>query len=188
MRELEERILRDGRAIGERMLRVDSFLNMRVDAELMLRIGGEFADFAREVRPDFVATAEASGIAPAFATALAARLPLVVFKKLPKPPEAGGYACARVRSYTKGTEYCLAVRDEYVREGERALFVDDFLAEGEAALGAASIIEGRGAIVAGVAIAIEKSFQSGRGKLDARGYAVRSLARVARLSPTVEFL
>ena len=65
MRLLEERILRDGRALSEDVLLVDSFLNHQVDTELMRAVGNEFARLFKDAGVTRVATIEASGIAPA---------------------------------------------------------------------------------------------------------------------------
>ena len=81
MRLLEERILRDGRALSEDVLLVDSFLNHQVDTELMRAVGNEFARLFKDAGVTRVATIEASGIAPAVMTAQALQTPLVILKK-----------------------------------------------------------------------------------------------------------
>ena len=43
MRELEERILKDGRVLPGEVLKVDGFLNHQVDPDLMFAMGTEFA-------------------------------------------------------------------------------------------------------------------------------------------------
>ena len=42
---LKERILQDGRALSETVLKVDSFLNHGVDARLMYEIGTYFKEY-----------------------------------------------------------------------------------------------------------------------------------------------
>ena len=77
----------------------------------------------------------------------------------------------------------------YLPAGEKVLFIDDFLAMGEAALGVARLVEEAGSEVAGIGIVIEKSFQPGRGKLEGAGYDVFSLARVKAMSEgKIEFV
>ena len=94
-----------------------------------------------------------------------------------------------VHSFTKGTDYELTLSKNYINEEDRVLIIDDFLANGEAALGAARLVEEAGAKVAGIGIVIEKSFQPGRKILDDKGYDVYSLARVKRLEEgLIEFL
>ena len=60
----------------------------------------------------------------------------------------------------------------------KVLIVDDFLANGEAALGLANIVQQAGSEVVGIGIVIEKSFQPGRQRLIDAGFRVESLARV----------
>ena len=67
--------------------------------------------------------------------------------------------------------------------------IDDFLANGQAALGLADLIHQAEAEVVGIGIVIEKSFQPGREFLIDKGYRVESLARVKSLTNgTVEFV
>ena len=69
------------------------------------------------------------------------------------------------------------------------LVIDDFLANGQAALGLADLIHQAQAEVVGIGIVIEKSFQPGRDILLEKGYRVESLARVKSLSNgNVEFV
>ena len=68
--------------------------------------------------------------------------------------------------------------------GRRVLLVDDFLANGEAASGAARLLEQAGAQVAAIGIVVEKSFQPGRKLLTDKGYRVISLARVSAMGET----
>jgi xanthine phosphoribosyltransferase len=70
----------------------------------------------------------------------------------------------------------------HLSSDDRVLIIDDFLANGKAAKALISIIGQAGAQVVGLGIVIEKSFQVGRAELDAQGYRVESLARVASLA------
>ncbi|MDU7441615.1 MAG: xanthine phosphoribosyltransferase, partial [Clostridium sp.] len=70
-------------------------------------------------------------------------------------------------------------------EDDNILIIEEFLASGEAALGAARLVENAGAKVAGIGIVIEKSFQPGPKLLEEKGYDVYSLARIARLDKDV---
>ena len=159
MKLLEERILRDGVALNSDVLLVDSFLNNQVDTSLMGEVGRAFAEAARDLRIDRVVTIESSGIAPAQMTAIALGVPLVILKK----------SASRI------------LKDD-------VLLIDDFLARGEAACGAARLIEEAGAQVAAIGIVIEKAFQPGRALLDGKGYRVISLARVSKMGEgNIEF-
>ena len=81
MKLLEERILAEGKAVSEEILKVDSFINHQVDPVLMQQIGEAFAAHFKDRGITKVVTIESSGIAPAQMTALALGVPLVIFKK-----------------------------------------------------------------------------------------------------------
>lgn len=188
MKLLEERILRDGVALNSDVLLVDSFLNNQVDTSLMGEVGRAFAEAARDLRIDRVVTIESSGIAPAQMTAIALGVPLVILKKSASRILKDDVLQTEVFSFTKNSAYQLTLRPKYVRKGERVLLIDDFLARGEAACGAARLIEAAGAQVAAIGIVIEKAFQPGRALLDGKGYRVISLARVLKMGEgNIEF-
>lgn len=179
---LERRIARDGRALNENILLVDSFLNHQVDMELMQQIGHAFAEHFGGCGIARVLTIESSGIAPAGMTALLLSVPLVVLKKRASRITDQSVYQTGVRSFTKNSHYELTVSKAFLPAGERMLFIDDFLAMGEAALGVHAIVKQAGSELAGIGIVIEKAFQPGRSRLDALGLDVLSLARIERMS------
>ena len=69
MKLLEERIKKDGKALGKTVLKVDSFINHQVDSEFMDALGKDFAEHFKEYGITKVFTIESSGIAPALMTA-----------------------------------------------------------------------------------------------------------------------
>lgn len=189
MKFMTERIAREGRALNEDVLLVDSFLNHQVDMELMRQCGDAFADHFRGKGITRVLTVESSGIAPAGMAALALGVPLVFLKKKTSRITAGDVYQTPVQSFTKGTRYELTVASRYLPAGEKVLFIDDFLAMGEAALGVARLVKEAGSEIAGIGIVIEKSFQPGRKKLEAAGFNVFSLARVKTMREgAIEFV
>ena len=189
MKFMTERIAREGRALNEDVLLVDSFLNHQVDMELMRQCGDAFAEHFRGKGITRVLTVESSGIAPAGMAALALGVSLVFLKKKTSRITAGDVYQTPVQSFTKGTRYELTVASRYLPAGEKVLFIDDFLAMGEAALGVARLVKEAGSEIAGIGIVIEKSFQPGRKKLEAAGFDVFSLARVkAMREGAIEFV
>lgn len=189
MQMLKEAILEKGKAINHDVLLVDSFLNHQVDVALMKAIGDEFASHFKGKTFDRVVTIESSGIAPAAFTALAMNLPLVIMKKQNSRILTGDLLQTTVRSFTKGTCYELTVKRDFLKADDRVLFIDDFLASGEAAFGMLKLAEQAGAKVEGVGIVIEKAFQTGTRRLVERGLDVYSLARIASMSENgIEFL
>ena len=189
MKLLHDKILEEGRALNKDVLKVDSFLNHGVDPILMKEIGEEFATYFREKGITKVFTIESSGIAPAVMTALEMKLPMVTLKKQTSKILNGEVYQTTVHSFTKGTDYELTLSKRFINEDDKILIIDDFLANGEAAQGAARLIEEAGAKVSGIGIVIEKSFQPGRGILEGKNYDVYSLARVKKLDEgIIEFL
>ena len=179
---LKERILQDGRALSETVLKVDSFLNHGVDARLMYEIGTYFKEYYKNHGITKIFTIESSGIAPTVMTAMQMELPMVTLKKQSSKILNGEVYQTTVHSFTKGTDYELTLSKNYISKDDNVLIIDDFLANGEAALGAARLVEEAGAKVGGIGIVIEKSFQPGRAILDEKGYDVYSLARIDRKS------
>ena len=78
---LKQRILKDGKALNEQVLMVDSFLNHQVDPRLMQEVGREFARRFAGDGVTKVVTIESSGIAPAAMTALSLGVDMVILKK-----------------------------------------------------------------------------------------------------------
>ena len=189
MKKLHKKILEEGQALGETTLKVDSFLNHGVDSELMYEIGTCFKEYFKNHNITKIFTRESSGIAPTVMTALQMGLPMVTLKKQTSKILNGEVYQTSVHSFTKGSNYELTLSKKYINENDNVLIIDDFLANGEAALGAARLVEEAGAKVGGIGIVIEKSFQPGRSILDEKGYDVYSLARISKLGKDiVEFM
>ena len=181
MEELVEEIKEKGIAIGNEILKVDSFLNHQVDVKLMKKIGKEFSEYFKNKNVTKVVTIESSGIAPATMTALELDVPLLILKKKKPNTMEDEFIQTTVKSFTKGNEYKLTVSKKYIDQNDNVIIIDDFLANGESCLGAIRLVEELGAKVQGIGIVIEKSFQPGREKIDKRGYDIYSLARIKKL-------
>lgn len=179
MKKLEERILRDGQVLGENILKVDSFLTHQVDFSLMKEIGQVFAEGVKDTGITKVVTIEASGIAPAVYVAEALGLPMIFAKKAKNITMTEGILTAEVYSFTKQVTSTVSIAGKFLTSDDKVLIIDDFLANGQAAKGLITIIEQAGSQVEALGIVIEKSFQDGRQLLEAAGYRVLSLARIA---------
>lgn len=177
MQELRQAIEKMGQGIGHSIVKVDQFLNHRIDTGLVTRMGQEIAAHYAAQEPDLVLTIEASGIALALAAAHAlGDIPMVFAKKSQALNQGGEMKQAQVYSFTHRTVCHVRVDPRYVPSGSRVLIVDDFLADGEAVRGMMSLVQQCGALVVGVAIAIEKGFQPGGQRLRAEGIPLLSLA------------
>ena len=175
---LEERIVRDGIVREGNVLKVDSFLNHQMDTQLLDEIGKEFYARFKDCGVTKILTIEASGIAIAYATARYFNLPFVFAKKSKSVNIDSEVYMAEVESFTHKCTNRVIVSKKFLKSGEKILVIDDFLANGCALNGLISIVEGAGAEVVGIGIAIEKGFQNGGKNIRERGYNLQSLAIV----------
>jgi len=186
---LEQKILAEGIVLSEAVLKVDSFLNHQIDPMMMQQIGQEFARLFKDAGITKIITIEASGIAPAVMAGLELGVPVIFARKYQSLTLKDDLYRSKVFSFTKQTESTIAISNKHISASDKVLVIDDFLANGQAALGLADLIHQANAEVVGIGIVIEKSFQPGRELLLERGYRVESLARVKSLANgTVEFV
>ena len=179
MKELEERIQRDGIVREGNVLKVDNFLNHQCDVELYDHMGAEWARLFAGKHIDKILTIEASGIGIAVAASRHfGNVPVVFARKTESINLDGDQYRTKIRSYTKKREYNVIVAKRFLKSGEHVLVIDDFLAMGCALNGLLEICGEAGAIVEGIGIAIEKGFQPGGKSLRERGYQLESLAIV----------
>ena len=174
MKALKERILRDGKCFEGGILKVDNFINHQMDPILMKSIAVEFVRRFASTNINKVMTIEASGIAPAIMVGYLLELP-VVFAKKKKPVTTSVY------SFTKDRSYDVCVSKDFLSKGDRVLFIDDFLANGNAAKGIIDLVEKAGAELSGMGFIIEKAFQHGGDYLRNAGIRVESLAIIESL-------
>lgn len=165
MHRLKERILRDGKNLGNGILKVDGFINHQVDPDLMDACGQEFARHFRHIGATKILTAEISGIAPALTTGKHMGLPVVYARKQKPVTMPDQVFLTLSPSHTKGRMIELIVSPEYLSGGERVLIIDDFLATGATILGLARLAQTAGARIVGIGTLIEKSFEGGRNML-----------------------
>ncbi len=186
---LKQMIHTQGHVVNEHVLKVDSFLNHQVDPALMQQIGAEFARLFKDEHITKVLTVESSGIAPAMMAALCLSVPLVFARKNKSLTVHNDLFVTKIVSYTKGEQSEIYVSKKFLSPDDNVLVIDDFLANGQVALGLLDIITQAGASLAGIGIVIEKSFQPGRQLLIDKGIRVESLAQIQSLqNGTVTFL
>ena len=179
MEALRQAIEEMGSGIGNDIVKVDRFLNHRIDTGLLFRMGEVLAAHFAQEKPDLVLTIEASGIALATATAHAlGDIPIVFAKKSAAVNQSSVMAQAEVYSFTRKQACFVRVDLKYIPLGCRVLIIDDFLADGQAVQGMRSLIGQAGAELVGVGVAIEKGFQQGGRKLRESGINLLSLAVV----------
>ena len=155
MKTLTDRILKDGKCYEGGILKVDKFINHQLDPNLMKQIAVEFIRFLLD-------------------------LP-VVFAKKKKPSTMADMLSSTVFSFTKQREYHVCISKEYLTPADKVLFVDDFLAYGNAAKGIIDLCKQAGAELVGMGFIIEKAFQHGREIIEAAGIRCESLAIIESL-------
>jgi xanthine phosphoribosyltransferase len=179
--QLSERIRRDGRNLGNGILKVDGFINHQVDPALMDACGKELASRFATLGATKVLTAEISGIAPALTTALYLGLPVVYARKTKPITMPDQVFLTLAPSHTKGRMVELIVSPEYLSGNERVLIIDDFLASGATIMGLVRLAQTAGASVVGVGTLIEKVFEGGRANLKPLGIPVESLVCITSM-------
>lgn len=182
MKLLENRIRKDGVVKEENVLKVDSFLNHQMDIELFNEMGKEFRRLFQGKRVDKILTIEASGIGIACIAAQYFGVPVVFAKKSSSVNIDGDVYATRVESFTHKRVYNVIVSKKYLGPEDHVLIIDDFMANGCAALGLIELVQSAGGTVEGVGIAVEKGFQEGGKKIRDMGIQVESLAIVESMN------
>jgi xanthine phosphoribosyltransferase len=152
-----------------------------MDPMLMHQIAQEFVNRFKGVKINKIVTIEASGIAPAIMVGFIMQLP-VVFVKKKQPKTMENMLTTTVHSFTKDRDYTVCISNNFLTAEDHVLFIDDFLANGNASLGMIDLIKQAGATLSGMGFVIEKAFQNGGKILREKGVHVESLAIIEDLS------
>lgn len=187
---LEEKILQDGVIKEGNILKVDSFLNHQIDIDIMRQMAYEFKRRFRGVEVNKVLTIEASGIAIATLLGDLYDVPVVFAKKSETANSTDDKYVSQAYSFTHKKMNNVFISKPYMSATDKVLIVDDFLADGQAALALIDLVHQAGGSVAGIGIAIEKGQQKGGSLLREKGYNVESLAIVESMdwqTQTIKF-
>ena len=182
MKLLEERIAREGKVLPGNVVKVDGFLNHRVDTALLRALAREFKAHFGDCEIDLIMTCEASGIPIATIAAEEFGVPMLFVKKAKSSNLGADVYTSDIQSYTYGKSVTLTCSKNWLHEGDRVLIIDDFMARGQAMGGVIDIIRQAKAELVGIGIAIEKGFQGGGDALRAQGIRVESLALIESMS------
>ena len=180
MQELKERIVKEGKVLPGNIIKVDGFLNHRIDTGLLSRIAEEFGKYFDMDNVSMILTAEASGIALATAVAMHYHKPMIFAKKAKSDNIEGGLYQSDIYSYTYKKKVTLLVSKEWLSSSDKVLIIDDFMANGEAVRGLCDLVSQAGAELVGVGIAIEKGFQGGGDRLRNMGVNYHALAVIEK--------
>lgn len=183
MEKLKKRILEEGKILPGGIVKVDGFLNHRIDTVLMDDMADEFARYFDTKNITMILTAEASGIALATICARKYGVPMVFAKKAKSDNIEGGLYHSDIFSYTYKKKVTLLVSQNWIGKDDRVLIIDDFMANGFAVRGLIDIVQQSGAELVGVGIAVEKGFQPGGQSIRDMGIPVHSLAIIDEAEP-----
>ena len=182
MKAMEEKIRKEGKVFPGHILKVGSFLNHQLDTAFLMEVGKEIADLYKDETIDKIVTIETSGVAVAFAAAVALNVPVVYAKKHKSSNLPPDLYSAIVHSFTHNTDYTVYISKDFLHEGEKVLIVDDFLAVGNALNGLMDMVNQANAETVGIATAIEKGFQGGGDSIRAKGIRVESMAIIDEMT------
>jgi len=181
MQALKDRILKDGKNLGNGILKVDNIINHQVDPQLMDEGAQEFARRFANVGATRILTAEISGIAPALLTALHMKLPVVYARKTKPITMPDTVYLTVAPSHTKGRLVELIVSPEYLAAVEKVLIIDDFLASGATIQGLVRLAQAAGSELVGIGALIEKTFEGGRDILAPLNIPIETLAKISSM-------
>ena len=184
MKQFQNRIRTEGRVLPGNIIKVDGFLNHRVDTALMRSMAKEFKSRFDLSGLTLVLTVEASGIALATICAEEFGVPLIFAKKAKSDNIEGGLYKSEIYSYTYKKQVTLIVSSQWLKATDKVLIIDDFLANGEALRGLVEIVQESGAELLGIGVAIEKGFQPGGQKMRDAGIHLESLAIIESADET----
>ncbi len=118
--------------------------------EIVRRMGNILATVYYDAAPDFVLTMETKGIPVALATANALGVPLVIARRSSKVYEGSAVNINYVSGSSRTIE-TMSLSRRAVREGQKALIVDDFLKGGGTAKGMVDLMHEFSVTVVGMA-------------------------------------
>lgn len=179
---LEQKIRQEGHVFAGGVLKVDGFLNHRMDVDFLCRLGEEFYKLFSDCGVNKILTIEASGIGIACLTAHFFHCPVLFAKKSKTVNISGELWRSRVHSFTHGTDHDVVVSKNYLDANDRVLIIDDFLANGSALSALVDLCRQAGAELVGAGVVIEKKYQEGGKLLRDRGIRIEALARIASMS------
>lgn len=183
MQELKDRIVKEGKVLPGNIIKVDGFLNHRIDTELMDHIAEEFGKHFNMDEVTVILTAEASGIALSAIVAQHYHKPMIFAKKAKSDNIEGGLYQSEIFSYTYKKKATLIVAQEWLGPEDKVLIIDDFMAKGYAMQGLIDIVNAAGAELVGIGVAVEKGFQHGGDSFREQGYNIHSLAVIEEATP-----
>ena len=180
---LKDRILKEGIILNGSILKVDMFLNHKIDTAFLDEIGKEFYEYFKDKKPNKILTIESSGIAIGVATARYFDfIPVVFAKKFTSSNMSKDVYSSLEHSHTKNVDYNIQVSKDYLSSDDRVLILDDFLAKGEAMRALIDICRQANCEIVGCGAVISKIYQNGEKIIKELGYDTKVLARIKSMN------
>jgi len=179
---LQDWIRREGIVISQEFLKVDGFLNHRIDPAFIETAAKQLAKSFPSQDITCVLTAEAAGNAIAYEVARQLRA-CALYAKKGRASTMNNPLLRTVRSPTKGVKAELAVSEDYLGPQERVLIVDDFLYHGHTSAALAQMVRQSDAELIGFGFIIAKESGGGRQVLAQYDVPIVTLVSVVRLDP-----
>jgi len=171
-----------GTVVGPEFLRVDGFLNHRIDPAFMEEVGRQISEEFDDRQVTCVLTAEAAGNVVAYEVARRLGARALYAKKGHAATMNSPYVRSLV-SPTKGTTVELSISKDYLDNRERVLIVDDFLYHGDTSAALADMVIESGASLVGFAFVIAKEFGEGRHNLARYEKPAITLVSIVSMDP-----
>lgn len=178
---LREWVRTKGQVVNADFLRVDGFLNHRIEPAFVVQAGRLLAEAFARHKPSSVLTAEAAGNAIAYEVARQLGVAALYAKK-GRAVTMAHPITRSVASPTKGTETVLSLSRDYVGPAERVLIVDDFLYRGTTSAALAEMVGEAGGTLVGFGFVIEKCFAGGREALSPYGVPIVALVPIVGMN------
>ena len=127
MKELQDRILKDGLVIGTDILKVNKFINHQVDPVLMADIGKEFATHFKDKAITKSCNDRKFRYCPGSNDCNRNGCTSCYIKKRPSKTLHNDLYQTEVTSYTTEKHYELCLSKDVISENDHVLLIDDFL-------------------------------------------------------------
>jgi len=178
---LRDRVLKEARVLPNDIIDVSLFMDSMVDVDLMDECSAELAQRFLQYKPNKILTVATTGLAIAIPMAKYLQVPVVYARKERNVVMADTYQ-ATYLSKTANQNRELIVSKAHLSPGDRILIVNVFLSSGSSQDALLRIVgDVPDAKVVGIAVLLEKAYESGRQFLSGFNIKIQSMVRVASI-------
>ena len=179
---VKEYIKTRGIILGKDFLKVDSFMNHRIEPQFIEAASKAISERFKNSGVTLVLTAESAGNIIAYE--VAKRLMCVaLYAKKNGAVTMSNPLKKKLYSPTRKKEVELAISKDYLNPDDKVLIVDDFLYNGRTSSVLAEMVLEVGASLVGFGFIVEKAFAGGRENLKRFKAPIYSIAVIERMDP-----